>query len=152
MIDGVFVAVLVAAVAGLLVTPLALVEIVRIGRRNRQLAERNAVQAALLAERAYRPLRDDPTSCALAREGGWIVTSADGLRFRMWETGFPRWTDRRSDATRYARRVDAEAVHAEDEDAWRVIPFNEGRAERRAAVEAGYADLSSYVADYGNSD
>ena len=150
MIDVVFMATIVAGVAGLLVMPLGLVEIIRIGRLNRQLAERNAVQAALLADRwPVAPL--EKPSRSIAHEGGWIVTSADGLRFRMWETGFPRWTDRRADATRYARREDAEAVHSEDEDAWRVIPFNEGRAERRAAVEAGYADLSSYVADYGHS-
>jgi len=56
---------------------------------------------------------------------GWIVSSADGQRFRCWDSSGPAWTDDPKQAVRYARRIDAEAVHAEDEDAWRVIPFDE---------------------------
>ena len=54
---------------------------------------------------------------------GWIVTNANGDKFRCWIDGWSNWTDDRDQATRYARRRDAEAVHAEDDDAWRVVPF-----------------------------
>ena len=48
MIEGLILAVAVAGFVSLLVLPLAVCEIVRLGRRNRELAERNAVQAVLL--------------------------------------------------------------------------------------------------------
>lgn len=54
---------------------------------------------------------------------GWIVVSGDGKRFRFWDEVGPNWTTVRAKATRYARRCDAEAVHAGDEDAWSVVPF-----------------------------
>lgn len=137
MIDGIFLAVLMAGVTGLLVTPLALCEIVRIGRKNRELADRNAAQAVTIARLEW-PLsvgeapnlgETKVVGCyAYGGDSGWIVSSADGLRFRMWETGFPRWVEDRAEATRYARREDAEAVHSEDEDAWRVEPFLQGLA------------------------
>lgn len=63
---------------------------------------------------------------------GWVVTSADGKRFRCWSAFGSDWTNDHDMATRYARRQDAEAVHAGDEDAWRIIPFE--RAGRYAAL------------------
>ena len=54
---------------------------------------------------------------------GWIVMSGDGKRFRTWKDGWSAWTDNRDEAARYARRVDAEAVHSEDEDAWSIVPY-----------------------------
>ena len=51
---------------------------------------------------------------------GWIVGNGDGTKWRTWVDGMPGWTDDRSAAIRFARREDAEAVHAEDEDAWKV--------------------------------
>jgi len=54
-------------------------------------------------------------------EMGWVVMDYDMQRFRCWEDG-PYWTYRLPLATRYARREDAEAVHRDDEDAWRIIP------------------------------
>lgn len=123
MVEGLILAACVGCVSAALVLPLAVCEIVRLGRINRRLTERNAAQGtalAMLAERGHRAVQVIDDS---GREGGWIVASADGLRFRMWETGWPRWTDDRQLATRYARREDAEAVHSEDEDAWRVEPF-----------------------------
>lgn len=57
-------------------------------------------------------------------QGGWIVCSGDGKRFRVWEDGGATWTEDRLKATRYARREDAEAVHREDDDAWSVEPFS----------------------------
>lgn len=58
-----------------------------------------------------------------ATPAGWIVSNANGDRWRTWEGGFSAWTDDREKATRYARLEDAEAVHAEDEDAWRIEPY-----------------------------
>ena len=56
--------------------------------------------------------------------GGWIVGSADCQKWRTWTELGPEWTGDRDKATRYARRVDAEQVHAADEDAWRVEPYS----------------------------
>lgn len=57
-------------------------------------------------------------------EASWIVGNGDGTKWRTWADGYSCWTDDREQATRYARRQDAEAVHAEDEDAWRVMPYS----------------------------
>ncbi len=51
---------------------------------------------------------------------GWVVTNSRGDRFRSWGDTGPTWTDKVEHAIRYARRQDAEAVHCEDEDAWRI--------------------------------
>lgn len=54
---------------------------------------------------------------------GWIVGNGAGDRWRCWRDGMSDWTADRNKATRYARRQDAEDVHREDEDAWRVEPY-----------------------------
>lgn len=54
---------------------------------------------------------------------GWIVSNTEGTRWRTWLNGFPEWTSNISEATQYHRRIDAEKVHQEDEDAWYVVPF-----------------------------
>lgn len=76
------------------------------------------------------PARADNTDLVLMRyiqeqseEQGFIVANGAGDRWRTWDQGNPAWTDDRDKATRYHRREDAEAVHAEDEDAWRIEPF-----------------------------
>jgi len=71
---------------------------------------------------------------------GWIVGSGDGKRWRTWSDGMSDWTADREQATRYARREDAEAVHREDEDAWTIVPYAatpsdpSGEVERVAGV------------------
>lgn len=60
-----------------------------------------------------------------ADASGWVVTNGDGNRFRCWEEGSPSWTPKVDKAVRYARREDAEAVHYDDDGAWRVIPYSE---------------------------
>lgn len=60
---------------------------------------------------------------------GWIVCSGDGSQFRVWRDGMPTWTKDVREATRYARRKDAEDVHREDEDAWKVMPVCEISSE-----------------------
>ena len=64
------------------------------------------------------PLYASPQTSA-----GWIVGNVNADRWRTWATTGPEWTDDRDKATRYARRVDAEAVHLADEDAWRIEPY-----------------------------
>lgn len=64
---------------------------------------------------------------------GWIVGNGTGLRWRCWKDGLPSWTNDRRQATRYARRIDAEEACREDEDAWIVVEY---RAEVRAALTA----------------
>lgn len=59
-----------------------------------------------------------------ASEYGWLVENGkdgDALRYRTWEDGMPAWTADHDVATRYARRIDAERAHQEDEDAWRIV-------------------------------
>lgn len=57
---------------------------------------------------------------------GWIVGNADGTQWRTWEDGLPLWTGDIDHACRYARRIDAESAHQEDEDAWRIVPYTKG--------------------------
>jgi hypothetical protein len=79
---------------------------------------------------------------ATAHTTGWIVTDANGTRYRTWEAGFSAWTEAREDATRYARRTDAEAVHAEDEDAWRVVPYSDAPTPPKVAGDAEEVSLA----------
>ncbi|WP_428968239.1 hypothetical protein ACQR50_10305 [Sphingomonas sp. Xoc002] len=85
---------------------------------------------------------------AVDASGGWIVSDADGVRWRAWENGSPAWTEDREQATRYHRRKDAEAVHRDDDGAWRVVPFGTGAASGsiRHAMER-VADLSERWTD-----
>lgn len=48
----------------------------------------------------------------------WIAGNGAGTHWRIWEDGLPQWTSIKDEATRFARRIDAEAVHAEDDDVW----------------------------------
>lgn len=48
MVEAVVWSMMIASVSALLVLPLAVCEIIRLGRKNRNLAERNAAQAAAL--------------------------------------------------------------------------------------------------------
>lgn len=77
-----------------------------------------SAQVTTIAER-------DATIARLeADAGGWIVGNANADRWRTWNAlSFSDWTKDRDKATRYARREDAEAVHAQDEDAWRIEPY-----------------------------
>lgn len=62
-------------------------------------------------------------------EGGWIVSNGNDDRWRAWDQGNPIWVDDPAKATRYARSEDAEAVHAEDEDAWCVKPYTNSASD-----------------------
>ena len=52
---------------------------------------------------------------------GWIMGDSEGRRWRGWGNYGPTWQTDPMKAIRFARRKDAEAVFAEDEDAWTVI-------------------------------
>lgn len=55
---------------------------------------------------------------------GWIVGNGNQTAWRSWDhVGNPCWVPDKADATRYARRQDAELVHREDEDAWAVVLY-----------------------------
>ncbi len=62
---------------------------------------------------------------------GYVVGNAAGTQWRTWTPAGPAWTADREQAIRYARRIDAERAHEEDEDAWRIEPY----ASRFASVE-----------------
>lgn len=72
------------------------------------------------------------------RAGGWIVGNGTGLRWRTWKDGLPDWTADMSEATRYARREDAEVAHREDDDACIVVEY--GPLPDCAATNASDAD------------
>lgn len=109
MVDLLMSGLAIAGVISMFTLPLAVWALIGQGATCRRLEERNAAQSlAMLAERSV----------------WWIVTSGDGERFRVWRDGMPDWTDQRDEATRYARRIDAEAVHREDEGAWCVLPVS----------------------------
>lgn len=52
----------------------------------------------------------------------FIIANANEDRFRRWATfgGF-EWTSNKKDAIQFGRRRDADAVAAEDEDAWKIL-------------------------------
>jgi len=80
---------------------------------------------------------------AAADDDGWIMGNAERNQWRSWRDGFPAWTEKPLDATRYARRCDAEAVHANDEDAWCVILLSEAiRYNLQGLALARECDLS----------
>jgi hypothetical protein len=60
-------------------------------------------------------------SAKLGLPSGWVVTNGAGDKFRSWNSYGSCWVDSPAEATFYARRADAELVHAEDLDAWHVI-------------------------------
>ena len=56
---------------------------------------------------------------------GYIVGNGDRTKWRAWINGMPTWVDDPAEATRYGFRSDANAVHAEDEDAWFVVKYED---------------------------
>lgn len=52
---------------------------------------------------------------------GWVIMNANMDQYRAWQNGGTVWVKDLADATFYARRVDAEAVHLDDDAAWRVV-------------------------------
>lgn len=65
---------------------------------------------------------------------GWVVGNSKQDRWRTWENGNPAWTSDVHAATRYARQIDAEAVHSGDEDAWTVLTYAEARRTAKIAA------------------
>lgn len=82
-----------------------------------QSRQRELKREAKAAIAAMPPVPTEPVA-------GWIVGDADQDKWRTWGALGPEWTSDRDKATRYARRCDAEQVHAEDMDAWSVVPFS----------------------------
>jgi hypothetical protein len=53
---------------------------------------------------------------------GFIVANGNQDKFRCWLPEGPAWTEDKAKAVLFVRRADAEAVFAEDEDAWAILP------------------------------
>lgn len=83
---------------------------------------------------------------ALAPKSGWIISNGTNNRWRSWVDGVPIWVNDRNLATRYARREDAEDVHAEDEDAWSVVPFSP-----KAVAPQGREKAPSFMKPYSDA-
>ena len=64
-----------------------------------------------------------PLDQPIDTSNGWVVSDGDGDKWRSWVNGMPRWATDIDRATRFHRREDAEAVHAEDDDAWCIKPY-----------------------------
>ena len=109
---------------------------------------------ALAAMAAFAKEATSPASDAAApkvvsdTQQGWVIGNGNGTKWRAWINGAAAWVESRAEATRYARRCDAEAVHAEDDDAWLVEPFSSelDDASMRASMER-IADLSECWTD-----
>ena len=76
------------------------------------LDEANARIADLERQLAALPLRE---------RTGWVVKNGSDSMYRGWAALGPTWVRDPAEATYFARREDAESVHAEDEDAWSVV-------------------------------
>jgi len=75
--------------------------------------------APRLLDAADRLEADAAPKVASDTGAGWIVGNNVG-QWRTFDSFGWAWTDRRDLAVRYARREDAELVHGDDEDSWRV--------------------------------
>jgi hypothetical protein len=54
----------------------------------------------------------------------WIIANGSGDKFRTWNDFGPAWTANQAEALHFARRVDADKLAAEDEDAWLILPVS----------------------------
>lgn len=59
---------------------------------------------------------------AVASSQAWVVADGQGARWRKWGDSGPEWTTDRDAALHFARRLDADAFAADDEDAWLIQP------------------------------
>ncbi|MDX2165715.1 MAG: hypothetical protein SF182_01570 [Deltaproteobacteria bacterium] len=67
-------------------------------------------------------------ACSLL-DAGYVIGNSDRTRWRTLDGhGFARWTDDLDAALHFARRRDAEAFAAEDEDAWCILTVGEAAA------------------------
>lgn len=88
---------------------------------------------------------------------GWIIGNAAETEWRRWGDAGPEWTPHRDQALRFARRGDAEAFAAEDDDAWKLVrhpPVDETRqrdideiAAVRRRARAAEEDWQAAVAE-----
>ncbi|MBH1702191.1 hypothetical protein [Stenotrophomonas maltophilia] len=66
--------------------------------------------------------------------GGFVISNGSGEKYMAWGQVGPEWTADRSAALWLVRRADAEALAAENEDAWSILPV-----ERCALPPNGWA-------------
>ncbi|HHA2383365.1 TPA: hypothetical protein ACOD9T_000682 [Stenotrophomonas maltophilia] len=84
--------------------------------------------AALLDIAARQPVGEPVCS------GGFVISNGSGEKYMAWGQVGPEWTADRSAALWLVRRADAEALAAENEDAWSILPV-----ERCALPPNGWA-------------
>ncbi|OUL17292.1 hypothetical protein B0X78_00230 [bacterium AM6] len=66
--------------------------------------------------------------------GGFVISNGSGEKYMAWGQVGPEWTADRSAALWLVRRADAEALAAENEDAWSILSV-----ERCALPPSGWA-------------
>lgn len=66
--------------------------------------------------------------------GGFVISNGSGEKYMAWGQVGPEWVADRSAALWLVRRADAEALAAENEDAWSILPV-----ERCALPPSGWA-------------
>jgi len=93
-----------------------------------------SIRAALVA--ALPHLHPQPAELAEQQgvECGYVIADGTGEKFMAWGQVGPEWTADRSAALWLVRRADAEALAAENEDAWLILPV-----ERCALPPAGWS-------------
>ncbi|HHA2771684.1 hypothetical protein [Stenotrophomonas maltophilia] len=69
-----------------------------------------------------------------ACSGGFVISDGSGEKYMAWGQVGPEWVADRSAALWLVRRADAEALAAENEDAWSILPV-----ERCALPPSGWA-------------
>ncbi|WP_353089148.1 hypothetical protein [Stenotrophomonas sepilia] len=99
------------------------------GRRARLQSDRDEVRAELIAAITARQPVGEPV-CS----GGFVISNGSGEKYMAWGQVGPEWTADRSAALWLVRRADAEALAAENEDAWSILPV-----ERCALPPNGWA-------------
>ncbi|HDS1303488.1 TPA: hypothetical protein QEK28_000283 [Stenotrophomonas maltophilia] len=78
---------------------------------------------------ARQPVGQEPVC-----NGGFVISNGSGEKYMAWGQVGPEWTADRSAALWLVRRADAEALAAENEDAWSILPV-----ERCALPPNGWA-------------
>lgn len=96
--------------------------------------DRPCIRAAIAA--ALPHLHPQPAELAEQQgvECGYVIADGTGEKFMAWGQVGPEWTADRSAALWLVRRADAEALAAENEDAWLILPV-----ERCALPPAGWS-------------
>lgn len=84
-----------------------------------------AYQFPTVAQHLEPPLVVNNDFAAFPSASGYVIGNGDRTKWRTWGDSGPEWTTDADAALQFVRRRDAEAVAAEDEDAWGIVPVAE---------------------------